>query len=60
MEKTKEELRAEFDAQLKEFLSKGGNVEVSKSSKDPKRSTANAKFKGGRMFSDPTARFPKR
>lgn len=60
MMKTKEELRAESEALLSEFLARGGSVEVLKDKKNPKPRTANAKNKGGRVFSDPTARFPKR
>ena len=58
--KTKAELRAEAEAQLAAFQSTGGSVERVKERKPPKVRTANAKNKGGRVFSDPTARFPKR
>lgn len=58
--KTKEELRAESEALLSEFRARGGSVEILKDKKNPKPRTANAKNKGGRVFSDPTARFPKR
>lgn len=58
--KTKAELRAEAEAQIADFKATGGSVEVVKERKPPKVRTANAKNKGGRVFSDPTARFPKR
>lgn len=60
MTKTKEELRVETNALMSEFRNQGGTVEVVKDRKNPKPRTANAKNKGGRVFSDPTARFPKR
>lgn len=60
MTKTKEELRVETNALMFEFRNQGGTVEVVKDRKNPKPRTANAKNKGGRVFSDPTARFPKR
>lgn len=60
MTKTKEELRTESEALLSEFRIRGGSVEVLKDRKNPRPRTANAKNKGGRIFSDPTARFPKR
>jgi hypothetical protein len=58
--KTREELRAESAALLSEFRNQGGTIEILKDKKNPKPRTANAKNKGGRVFSDPTARFPKR
>jgi hypothetical protein len=60
MNKTKEELRAESEQLMKDFLAKGGQIEIGTPKKDPKRPTASVKNKGGRVFSDPTARFPKR
>jgi len=58
--KTKAELRAEAEAELAVFQLAGGTVERVKERRPPKVRTANAKNKGGRVFSDPTARFPKR
>ena len=58
--KTRAEMHAESDALMQDFLNRGGQIEVTKAKKEPKRATANAKNKGGRLFSDPTARFPKR
>jgi hypothetical protein len=60
MNKTKEELRAESEQLMKEFLARGGQIEQGKVVKNPKLPTASVKNKGGRLFSDPTARFPKR
>lgn len=51
---TKAELRAESDKLIREFLARGGVVEHGKDRKTPKTRTANAKFKGGRVNSDPT------
>jgi len=45
---------------MKEFLAKGGEIIYEKTKKDPRKITASVKNKGGRVFSDPTARFPKR
>lgn len=58
--KTRAELHAESAALLKDFLDRGGQIIHVKPKKDPKRITASVKNKGGRVFSDPTARFPKR
>lgn len=58
--KTRAEMHAESDALMQDFLNRGGQIEVTKAKKEPKRATANVKNKGGRLFSDPTARFPKR
>jgi hypothetical protein len=60
MNKTKEQLRKESEEQMKEFLARGGQIEQGKVVKNPKTMTASVKNKGGRVFSDPTARFPKR
>jgi hypothetical protein len=43
------------------FLAQGGMVEQLKGRKNPKGQTANGKNKGGgKIMSDPTARFPKK
>jgi hypothetical protein len=58
--KTRAEMWAESEALMKDFLAKGGQVIHEKTKKDPRKITASVKNKGGRVFSDPTARFPKR
>lgn len=60
MNKTKEQLKKESEEQMREFLASGGQIEQGKIVKNPKTMTASVKNKGGRVFSDPTARFPKR
>lgn len=55
----KQEARQAQQDAVERFMAQGGVVEVLKSRKNPKVRTANGKNKGGKVFSDPTARFPK-
>jgi hypothetical protein len=58
---SKEEARRMQEDALARFMASGGTVEQLKGRKNPKPRTANGKNKGGgKIFSDPTARFPKK
>ncbi len=50
--------QAQADA-IARYVAAGGVIEVLKGRKNPKAKTANGKTKGGKVFSDPTARFPR-
>ena len=56
----KGEARKMQEDALAEFFANGGQVVSLKGRKNPKPRTANGKTKGGKVFSDPTARFPKK
>jgi hypothetical protein len=58
---TKNEARTQQEDAMARFLAQGGMVEQLKGRKNPKGQTANGKNKGGgKIMSDPTARFPKK
>jgi len=58
---TKNEARTQQEDALARYLAQGGMVEQLKGRKNPKGQTANGKNKGGgKIMSDPTARFPKK
>ena len=58
---SKEEARKLSEEAMARFMSQGGSVEQLKGRKNPKLQTANGKNKGGgKIMSDPTARFPKK
>ena len=58
---TKEQARKMQEEAMARYLAQGGMVEQLKGRKNPKGQTANGKNKGGgKIMSDPTARFPKK
>jgi hypothetical protein len=58
---TKEQARKMQEEAMARYLAQGGQVEQLKGRKNPKGQTANGKNKGGgKIMSDPTARFPKK
>ena len=58
---TKEQARIQQEEAMARYLAQGGIVEQLKGRKNPKGQTANGKNKGGgKIMSDPTARFPKK
>ena len=58
---SKDEARKLSEEAMARFMSQGGSVERLKGRKNPKLQTANGKNKGGgKIMSDPTARFPKK
>jgi len=56
---SKVEARQAQEDAISKFIANGGQVEVLKGRRTPKTRTVNGKFKGGKVFRDPTARFPK-
>jgi hypothetical protein len=58
---SKDEARRLSEEAMAKYLAEGGMVEQLKGRKNPKIRTANGKNKGGgKIMSDPTARFPKK
>jgi hypothetical protein len=58
---SKDEARKLSEEAMARFMAQGGSVEQLKGRKNPKLQTANGKNKGGgKIMSDPTARFPKK
>ena len=57
----RDEARRLSEEAMAKYLAEGGMVEQLKGRKNPKLRTANGKNKGGgKIMSDPTARFPKK
>jgi ribosomal protein L19E len=58
---SKDEARKLSEEAMARFMAQGGSIERLKGRKNPKLQTANGKNKGGgKIMSDPTARFPKK